>query len=291
MLQRRLSVLAFILALALESVGSARADDTDAIRTMLGLASLPNAQQRSEFVGTMPTGMLLIPQPTGLSLVGSVAALNEGKLTSEVVYYAAPAGSVPDFAGYQRQLGDQGWSVWSPPGIPSIPFQLTINAASVARTFCKTGSPTITVRADQQYLVVQANAASGLCSSPLMRRAAPAISKAPYPVFAPPDGAIFVGTAKQTFNGDAHIASIGLVSTQAAGVLVSALAKQMTDAGWKVKTVAASAPDSEAFSIRDTNGVDWVAALSVVQVGGGMYLFTASAFKLSETISHPVAVR
>jgi hypothetical protein len=280
--------------LALFVPSAVHADGPDATQAMLGVAALPGAQDRTVYAGALPKGMLLIPQPTGLTLLGSIAGSKDGKETSEVRYYEAPPGSVPDLAGYQRQLGDQGWSIFGGLAAPTIPFILP-NASGAARTFCKTGSPTIAVRADQQYLVVQANAAPGLCTSALAaalaRRGMPGVSKAPYPLFAPPDGAIFVGTAKQTFSGDANVASIGLVSTQSAGVLVTALAKQMTDAGWKLKTAATSAADSDAFSIRDANGVDWVAALSVVQVGSGMYLFTASAFKLSETTSHSVAAR
>ncbi|MGB6986022.1 MAG: hypothetical protein WBD74_08650 [Candidatus Aquilonibacter sp.] len=281
-----------ILSIVLAAGGIARADDLDTVRTMLGLASLPNAQARDAYVGTLPKGMLFVPQPTGLTLLGSVAAAStDGKLTAEVLFYGAPAGSVPDLAGYAQQLASAGWNLYAPGGIPALPFAYTPALAAYPRTFCKTGGLTITVHPDHEYLVVQASTVGGLCASTLARRITPTISKAPYPMFSPPDGSMFVGSSKQTFSGSAHVASIGLVSNQSAAALLTPLAKQMTDAGWKIKTVAASAPDSEAFSIRDTDGIDWIAALSLVQVGSGMYLFTASAFKLSETVNHTVSTR
>jgi hypothetical protein len=262
-----------------------RADDGDAVRTMLGVATLPNGLEADIYVGKLPKGMLFVPQPAGLALLGSVAASADGKTTNEVLYFQAPAGSLPDVAGYERLLDTQGWALWSPGGVPQPPF-LVAAMSSVSHTFCKAGNPTITVRVSQQYLVVSAMSSPGVCSAFAMginpARRVSLVPKAPYPLFSPPYGATFVGSANQTFTGQAHVASITLVSTQPAGVLRTALAAQMTRAGWKARADAPADADSQAFTIRDSGGTDWVAALSVVQVGNGMYLFTLSAFKMTE---------
>ena len=57
----------------------------------------------------------------------------------------------------------------------------------------------------------------------------------------------------------------------------------MVNAGWKSKTALASDGDTQAFAIKDKDGVDWIAALSVVSIAPNEYLFTASAFKTTET--------
>jgi hypothetical protein len=159
------------------------------------------------------------------------------------------------------------------------------------QTLCRSGMPTITVRADHQYLVVRADAGPGICSSMQHTAAnmrAPSVAKAPYPAFTPPDGATFMNVSKQTFSGNSHVASIGVVSTLAATTILSGLAQQMTAAGWQPKATLAAGGDSQAFTIRDKDGVDWIAALALVPINANEYIFTASAFKLTET--NPSAV-
>ncbi len=62
-----------------------------------------------------------------------------------------------------------------------------------------------------------------------------------------------------------------------------ALTQQMVNAGWKSKTALASDSDTQAFAIKNKDGVDWIAALSVVSIATNQYLFTAAAFKTTET--------
>jgi hypothetical protein len=252
-----------------------RADAADPVQTMLGVAALPVAQDRVVYPGALPKSMLLIPQPTGLALVGSVAGSKDGKETSEVRYYAAAPGSIPDLNGYAAQLATQGWSLLAT--MPISPFASGLIAA-LPRTFCKAGAPMVIARSVDAYLVIQANAAP--CASPRAIAMRPP-AQAPFPRFTPPGGATFVGTTQQTFGGATQLATIGVVSSESANALVAAYSKQMTDAGWAAKTVNAASGDSAAFTIQ-VSRVDWVAALSVVQIGSGMYMCSVSALKTSE---------
>jgi hypothetical protein len=272
-------VFVLVLCISAGSLGVARADDTDALRTMVAL-SMPNGQVQ---VGALPKDGLTVPQPAGFRVLGSVAGSYNGKVTTEVVYYEATSGSGAGSWAYVQQLISAGWrSALSP--IANI-FASAIGGQAAPQTMCKTGEPTINVRTAHEYLVVRVDAGPGICASlqhaPGTMQAANV--KAPYPVFAAPDGTTFVGSSKQTFNGFSQLASIGVESTLGATAILSGLAQQMVSAGWRSKMALASDGDTQAFAIKDKDGVDWVAALSVVSIATNEYLFTATAFKTTET--------
>jgi hypothetical protein len=278
---RRVFVL--VLCILAGSLGVACADDTDALRTMLALSMFPNGEVQ---VGALPTDGFTIPQPSGLRVLGSITGSSNGKVTSEVLYYEAIPGSAPSAPAYAygQKLISAGWRpAFSP--IANI-FASALTGQAAPQTMCKAGMPTINVRAVHEYLIVRVDVGPGICASlqhmPGSMQA-PSVAKAPYPVFAAPDGSTFVGGSKQTFNGVSHLASIGINSSLEATVILSGLAQQMVNAGWKSKTALASDGDTQAFAIKDKDGVDWIAALSVVSIAPNEYLFTASAFKTTET--------
>jgi hypothetical protein len=278
---RRVFVLA--LCTVAGSLGVARADDTDALRTMLGLSNF-GALQSAVNVGALPKDGFPIPQPKGLSVVGSATATSNGKVTNEILYYVAPEGSVPDVATYAQDLINAGWQSTLPMMPPSV-FASSLQT-QITVTVCKKGGPGITVHAARQYLIIRADAFGGMCTmdmpSPNRMNRRPTIAKAPYPVFTAPDGSSFAGATKATFTGVSDVTATGITSNESGDVLLGAFAKQMMNAGWTARS-GSSGSDGEGFRIRDKSGDDWVASLSVVNVSDNLYLLTVSAFKVSET--------
>ena len=256
---------------------------------MFALSNFPTAQTQTQTIGSIPKDVFPgIPTPEGLTIVGGITGAYGGKVTAEALFYAAAEGSVPDVAAYAALLTRAGWTSQ----FPASPFA----ARGFPQNLCKPNMPALTVLAAGRYIVVRA-AINGPCPLAHMPGALPGVTQpkmsiAPYPHFTAPDGSSFVGFSKATFNGNSHVTATGVTSALSPDALLGDFSKQMTAAGWAAKNAVTAGGDSAVFSIRDKDGIDWIAVLTVVTIANGTDIFTASAFKTTETgTSHVTAAR
>jgi hypothetical protein len=269
----------------------ARADDLDNARTMLGLVGYPGFRETGESMDALPNDAIPIPLPEGLTILGSVYRSSKGEIVSEIRVYKAPDGSVPDDVSYLRQLSDAGWHAWVPVPIANV-FAIP-GAMRPARSVCKDDTSTVLVQAEGQYLILRINRFVALCNKlgpilpPAARSYVPLM--APFPLFTAPEGVAFAGS-QQAFGARTHLAAVGLTSTHDASVTLAAFAQQMLAAGWASENAPTEGGDSEAFTVRDKGGNEWIAVLTVVPVdSSNTYFFTATAFVRAQTVPNAQA--
>lgn len=256
-----------------------RADDLRALQLLTGVLTFPGAADRVTTIGALPKDGLSIPQPTGLAIVGSVASYVKGAITAEAIVYAAPEGSVPDAQTYVELLNGAGWH--SQFNMPPSVFRM----GTAFGQFCGKQLPALSVQFAERYLVVRAfKNGGGMCNQPGLPGAAPARRlPSPFPEFSAPAGAAFLSTSKTTYYTNGEVASVGITSSSDPATVLAGFAQQMTAAGWAMQQREAPAPADAGVSTVRKDGAPWVAVLTVVEIAQGTDVFTASAFKESET--------